>query len=441
MDKILSALSKIFERHRIVFWYDDDKELRADFEALDLPGIKKIELQNNEFQVKYRILRENPKQKFLLYHEGPKPDPLNNWLLDVLLSQGEFCADQASLYLSELELGPEFADLVRDHVEFFNAVKRRESLKNLLRKTDSHNIIRINMMAVCCGSDPRIDTILENLLSELASERQDKFNLLVKCGLEPFFWEQLNRHYGYESKTKSIRDFVIELFKSCLGMELGRTATLAGDAVIFLRRWKDSIRHCASFEHFSEYCSDILSVEQDLQKCDFRSLQNIDYFRLIDQKIISELVRSVADRTISAGECAMIVRNRRQSHWYEEFRDLYEAVEFAAQFIHTLNELDMRMDTLSNGIERYTSSWYRLDQLYRKFIYHSRFFGMTSLLELLSTQTEDLYTNNFLLPLNDGWQRIVDTCQNWSAFPHVQQKQFYESYNKPFLSKNKKVFV
>ncbi|OGR00104.1 MAG: TIGR02687 family protein [Deltaproteobacteria bacterium RIFOXYD12_FULL_50_9] len=441
MDKITQAVSKIFERHRIVFWYDKDKELRADFEALDLTDIEKIELQNNEFQIKYHILRENPKQRFLLYHEGPQPEPLNNWLLDVLLSQGEFCTDQASLYLSELELGPEFADLVRNHLEFFNAIKRREALKNLATKNDTHNHIRLNMMAVCAGSDPRIDSILENLLSELASERQDKFNLLAKCGLESFLWEQLNRHYGYTSETKSILDFVIEMFKSCFGMELGKTATLSGDAVIFLRRWKDSIRHCPAFEYFSEYCADILAVEQDLLKCDFKGLQGIDYFRLIDKKIISDLVRSVANRTISAGECAMIVRNRRQSHWYKEFHHLYEAVEFAAHFIHTLNELDMRMDSLANGIDRYSGSWYRLDQLYRKFIYHSRKSGMISLLELLATQIEDLYNNNFLLQVNDSWQKIVDTPQNWSAISHVHQKQFYEKHIKPFLVKNKKVFV
>ena len=87
---ITAALLKQFEKHRIVFWYDDKKELRSDFESLDLPGIEKIELTNNEFGVKYRILREQPNQKFLLYREGPALEPLNNWLLDVQLSHTEF---------------------------------------------------------------------------------------------------------------------------------------------------------------------------------------------------------------------------------------------------------------------------------------------------------------------------------------------------------------
>ena len=65
-DRIASALNRQFDRHRIVFWYDAKKELRRDFEAVDLPGVEKIELVNNEFGVKYRILREQPEQKFLL---------------------------------------------------------------------------------------------------------------------------------------------------------------------------------------------------------------------------------------------------------------------------------------------------------------------------------------------------------------------------------------
>ena len=48
-DRIAQALSRLFERHRIVFWYDAEQELRNEFEALSLPGIEKLELSNNEY--------------------------------------------------------------------------------------------------------------------------------------------------------------------------------------------------------------------------------------------------------------------------------------------------------------------------------------------------------------------------------------------------------
>lgn len=112
-DRIAQALTKLFDRHRIVFWYDAKQELRDDFEALFLPGIEKLELTNNEFGIKYRILREQPEQNFLLYRDGPQPDELDNWLLDVQLAHGEFRTDQVAIWLSELELGLEFATWCR----------------------------------------------------------------------------------------------------------------------------------------------------------------------------------------------------------------------------------------------------------------------------------------------------------------------------------------
>lgn len=137
MDRIIQALTRIFDKHRIVFWYDAKKELRKEFEALSLPGISKVELNNNEFGIKYRVLREQPEQKFLVYHEGAQPEDINNWLLDVQLAHGEFRTDQAGIWLSELDLGPEFADIFHAHDEFFNAAKRREGLKRLLADDDT----------------------------------------------------------------------------------------------------------------------------------------------------------------------------------------------------------------------------------------------------------------------------------------------------------------
>ena len=132
-DRIAQALGKLFERHRIVFWYDDKQELRGDYDGLALPGVEKIELTNNEMAVKYRLLREQPQDKFLLYHAGPEPEELDNWLLDVQLAHGQFRTDQVALWLSELELGMEFMEVVQEHSEFFKAAKRKEKLKTQLK--------------------------------------------------------------------------------------------------------------------------------------------------------------------------------------------------------------------------------------------------------------------------------------------------------------------
>jgi len=100
----ISILSRLFETHRLVFWYDTEKSLGEEFEALTLPDVEKLVIDNNEFGIKVRVLHEQPAKKFLLYHRGPRPEDEANWLLDLLLANTEFCTDEASLILSDLGL-------------------------------------------------------------------------------------------------------------------------------------------------------------------------------------------------------------------------------------------------------------------------------------------------------------------------------------------------
>ena len=460
-NRIAQALSRLFERHRIVFWYDAGEELRDEYEALRLPGIEKLELTNNEYGIKYRLLREEPERKFLLYHEGPAPADLDNWLLDVQLAHGEFRTDQVAIWLSELDLGLEFTEVVQAHAEFFQAIKRKASLKKLLQANDTASQIRLKMLAVCTGSDSRLDAIVEQLLDELAIDSGklsvenpgERFRLLQRCKLDSFFWEQMKRHYGYESSEPSIRDFAIKLFKDCYFQNFSdhhspSTNRLSSDALVFLKRWKDSRQLERGFETLSAECAEVLGIEQDLAKRDFRKLIELDYFRLIDQKIISDLVRVVTGRTVSSGEVAVWVRQRRQGHWYREYRHLYEAVDYAAQFQEKLSVVSDQWTeqatadwSLGTWVQRYAETWYQLDQLYRKFIFHVRMSGQASLMGSLTEQIENLYSNNYLLKLGDRFQTVVDAASMWEASPVRRQKEFFEHWVRPFLRRENKVCV
>ncbi|SDY62656.1 BREX-1 system phosphatase PglZ type A [Nitrosomonas halophila] len=452
--RIAQALTKLFDRHRIIFWYDAKQELRGDFEALQLPGVEKLELVNNEYGVKYRILREQPEQMFLLYRDGPQPADLDNWLLDVQLAHGEFRADQIAIWLSELALDLAFTDIVQTHAEFFQAARRMDALKKLLKGDDTAGRIRLKMLAVCAGSEPRMDAIVEQLLDEssqlsaASDQLGEKYRLVQRCKLDDYLWEQMRRIYGYLSDDPSIRDFVIQLFKDCYFRNFTDNCTLTADSLIFLKRWKDSRQFEDGFETLSGECAEVLGIERDLAKRDFRELIELDYFRLIDQKIISELVRAVASRTVSSGDVSLWVRQRRQGHWYREYRHLYEAVDYAAQFKEKLSVMDGQWSEpatenwpLATWVERYTQSWYQLDQLYRKFTYHVRMSGQASLMSHLTGQIENLYSNNYLLKLGDRFQSCADAAAKWDAFPVRKQKDFFRLKVQPFLRKENKVCV
>jgi len=443
VDKVTQAITRLFEKHRIVFWYDAENELRSDFESLSIADVKKIELNRNEYGLKYQILREATSQKYLLYQEGPRPPDLENWLLDVLLSQGEFRADRVSMLLSDLGLGPEFWDLVQEHEAFFRAKPRLESLKQRLDPSDSHSVIRAKMLAICVNSDADsgIESILKALFQELAEERNEKFSLVERFGLDQFLWKELKQQFGYSSSTPALRDLMIELFKSSYATSLQDEASLTNDALVFLNSWKDSQRFKPSFEALSHEAADILGIAADLQTREFSELIEIDQFRLIDQKILSELVRRVADRTLSANECDRIIWHRRNTHWYPEFSHVYDAIQRASLFLSELDSVDLSVNSLVDGVRKYASTWYRLDQLYRKFTFHAKRSKQTSLLETLIDQVERHYSNSYLLQVNDQWQQVIDGIETWDATPIHSQREFFEIWVGNFLHNNIKVAV
>lgn len=441
-ERINQALVKLFKKYRIVFWYDDEESLREEFDAFHLPEVDKVEIANNEFGLKYRLLREQPTQKFLLFKSGPQPEDRDNWLLDVQLAHTDFRTDKASLWLTELELPYEFRPIVNCHEFFFNSAKRRDQLKDRVTKTDTATQICIKMLGVCADSDSRIDSVLENLLEELAFDSISKrYELIAKCGLDQFMWEQVGKAYQYKSNAPSVKDFAIELFKSCYQMELGGTGKLDNEALVFLKRWKDSRTHEKTFETLSDRFSEVLGIHNDLQRRELKQLAEIDYFRLIDQRVLSELASKVLDRTISAGECTQVIRLRRHGHWYREYADLYEAVGYAAELLHALNTLSLDLTSIEQGVAAYVSVLYKIDQVYRKFIYHSVRAGQATFFGPLNQQVCKLYTNSFLLPLGDRWQELIDKLERWSLPGQRHQTDFYKSYVGRVLDKNNKVYV
>lgn len=440
-ERIVKALKKLFERHRIVFWYDKKRELRAEFDAIDIFDVEKIEILNNEFGIKYRVLRECPTQKFLLFHDGPQPDDLNNWLLDILLANGEFHADQNAIWLSEMDLGHEFIRIVEEHTIFFNIAKRRETLKKILAKGDTENRILLKMIAICVNTEPQLDEIIVSLLEEYSRQKNEKFDLILQCGLDTLLWQQMNRHYGYESSTPGMRDFAIKLFKSCYDMGIGNTGSLTTDSLVFLKRWKDGRYNQEAFNLISSQCAKDLKIKEELEQCDYRDIVEIDYFSLIDRKITKSLIEMVEKRTISVSDCEVIVRQRRLSHWYDENEDIYLAILHAAEFLHAIDESDLNMSSLTDGIQRYTRIWSRIDYLYRKFIYHTKKCSQITFFDKLNDMVENHYSTSYLLKLNDNWQQYVDECIEWEADPVLMQRRFYNKKINEIINSNQKVYV
>ena len=275
MKRIHDSLQRVFQRHRLVFWYDATGEWAETFKAYPDATVAKLSVAGNEFGTKVRIVRDpNPEAKFLIYVPTARPVDADNWLLDLLLQGYEYKADKASLALQDVGLPHDFLHLAEDHAPYFTSAKRVDALRELIHKDDQSPEIRLKMMAVLAGTAVEVDALLLQFLS--GNEEVKLLDPASECfgsaDLVSPFWREVERLFGYASATPSVRDFAVSLFRGA--NPLDGQVTLHPHAKVFLQRWKDSQAHSISFRQWSH------QMESELQIA--TALGGLDAHRRLD---------------------------------------------------------------------------------------------------------------------------------------------------------------
>jgi uncharacterized protein (TIGR02687 family) len=92
-------------------------------------------------------------------------------------------------------------------------------------------------------------------------------------------------------------------------------------------------------------------------------------------------------------------------------------------------------------LDRYTTQWFRIDQLYRQFTYARRTFEGPHPLDPLREQVEKRYTNKFVYELGNAFQQQVDTTERWASATFHSQRSFYGDYVEQLVRDDKKAVV
>lgn len=440
-DRIQAGLERSFRKHRIVFWHDPETRFREDFDAITIPGVTKAEVAKNEFMLKHRLIREAPRDNFLVYRPGPVPADAENWLLDLEMGQGVFLADRGALLLMELGLPPRFSDLVETHAKFFEAKARTDRLKAMIEETDNAARIRLKMIAVCAGTPAALDAVLEALLAELARDDDKLIGLITRSGLEPHLWDEVRSLYAYQEKTPSVGGLAQALFWGTYMMELDEPSPLTQEALVLMGRWRHDTRHKEAFQRLSDRYAEALAIPADLAGRPLDRLVRMAQFEAIDQQVLRALIKGVLDRDIPHERVEEAVRERRGSLWWPTYEDLYEAVRFASDLQRRVADVPIPAMTMRTGFDAYATGWFQIDQIYRKFVLHAGRTLHRDLVAGLAERVENLYSNSFLMPLNDAWQRAIDADPSWKIDHVVGQRRFYEQHVAPIRNKGAKVIV
>lgn len=447
--RIKEALLRAFNQYRIVFWDDKKGRLQDEYDALDLPEVIKIKIDNNEFSVKYRILVLEKEHKFLIYRPKGEPDEKENWLLDVQLASYKFVAEQDTLLCYELGLDPKFAGFLKKYEFFFNRKEQREKLASAIsgnssNETEEDLILKMIGILSPLRKADSFFTILQSLLAEEFKQRENHtiYPPDVCLQMEKEIMQKLKTTFNYQASKLSLYDFVLKAFDDKLKRQLGEKSELSNEIEMFIDSWKDSKNYEDNFNQWTIKVADDLELQERFDKLDFGTLIEIDYFRNIDEMILIKLRDEISNDLISDIDVGRILDIRRNKNWWKKYKFCYETAYAASRFKQHIKNVNLSMSSIEDAVTKYKENWFEVDQLYRKFNLHCRNDKISELFADLKINIDNLYSNEYLRPLAQKFSAILNSDGYWGDFKATAyQANFFEKFVKPFIDRNNKIVV
>ena len=500
IEKLAEGIKKKLEQGRIVFWHDPEQSFIDDLPELtqqletEVSDLSVVNLADvSVFGTKKRIELDEPTRKFVLYSPEAAPTVENDWLFDIRKYSPEFYADQSAILITELGLQ---RMSLRNHINqrkaFFASKKRVSDLQKRLTGEEDEIQLDLCMMAVVTKSESNgLESILFSLFEHYAEvvltpevheenagdgesdQRLPLLQQLAKYELDTTLFAVLGKVYGYESKTPSVKEFVLRLFctelfsqiqgndadKNWLKNHVLKTNSGRATANTLMSAWRDSKRHSSAYETVAHELERLLALSHQLDKLAPAALLECETFEAIEQRIIRGLVQELlaANERMAANsdraDFEATLSRRLLAHWPQskpEYADIYQALRYGELLLHlrhTHNQ-GFHFDSAKAMYSAYTEDLYQFDQAYRLFneyAHHVQSKG-ADILRALDDEVERIYSNWYLTQAGMAWDALLEKenrMENWHLPGVVNQYDFYEKQIKARLDSTqmKRIFV
>jgi uncharacterized protein (TIGR02687 family) len=458
-EKIASALDYHFDKHRVVFWYDDGGKLKDVYEAYTVPEDgEKAEIDNNEFKLKHRMLKEKPEKKFLVYSYSSKPQDEGNWLLDLNLANFVFASNEAAMVQQELEVPDSLLPLIREHLPYFkNVHDRLTPLRSTLRPNmETEETLLLAMMAVLCGNTREsrerkkdfTEIILYVFLDTLIGKNPSVWAEIEKYALHEVFWKNVKTEFGYSADTPTIEGFACYLFQTVFDFQLGRIQSgQARYMFTTVDTWRKHQDYKQDVQELLDKMEKELNIAHEVETIgNIDDLVRLDIFKEVDRQIFSRLLEGILHDKIESSRALEVIERRRETYWYKSgnsdrlifhYRTLYYYLRFTEKLLST----SLTFSSVDEGWRRYREEYYELDGDYRRFLFTCYESESTTLFSGLLDKINDRYTEAYLQPLADAWQQALDGETEKMILDTHRMSLFFRKHMEQYLRKDRSVFL
>lgn len=457
LEEIFSKEPMEGKTRNLVFWYDDEGEFAEDIGELRLDNAKILKLDsNNSFYIKYLLEKEDTESNYLLYSPISRPMPRENWLLDILKYNEDFSTDKATLIMKDFKVEDlSLRNVFKGYLKFFGNKERYRKFASFHIDKFTKDKVDIGVLSTLCRL-PVSD--FEQVLKKILIEGLDKENKYLKK-IENFgdidaLWNLIEKRYGYTYEDRSLEKLMIMLLTSHLSYSLEENlpstwedyiSAKRSDAIVFVSNFMNHSTHGKDFDSLADKIEETLNVKGYLEKWDIDKYIECDTFRAFDEAIMDRIKGNLLEGIGEFDRYRKIINKRRISHWFEIYRNEYEALYFAIGLLEMEKKMDgaIKPQTAHDLIKAYTKEYYFMDYFYRKFYFHYDRITDKDPFEKLAERIENTYTHWYLNELSIKWSAAVqeEMLEDYSLVGIKQQSNFYQDFVSPFIRNDERVFV
>lgn len=429
-------------KQRLVFWQDVPGSYREALGSLTIADVAIVDATDTELATKRRVLRDEPRSRFVIYRAGEEPEPTEDLIYDLMLRSARFSCSEEGVWAEECGVPAELAGTLADHAAFFNSRERASALaQSKLPKgtiTDLERAMAAATLGIREGTTRDVARAMaRRLVAELSRGKDEGLRAVTAAGLADTLWRTLEAELGYRVPAGSVpspQDLALRLVEGTLGdlvedpyqmtpSEAARVvAGLAANA-----RTKDAYEWMCT-----EYGSTAFSFIPE-STLSYDSLAGIQHIPQADQWMLTELAKDVTDGAIDLKTSEVVVARRVGAPCAMAYEHHYATVLSLLRCNEALKRYESQVHgamTMAELMDGYVRGWHEADRFYRELHLHYGYvsqgrFGL-SLADAIGAM-EARY-DAFLSDCAARWQEHLLDEGPWPTRGLPSQMDFYRNF-------------
>ena len=444
-------------KRNIIFWYDADGEFIEEINELELDNAKILHFtENNSFYIKFLLEKEDTESNYLIYSPSPKPQPRENWILDIEKYSSEFSTDKATVIMRDLGVKDEtLRGVFKKYMKFFGNKERYKRFASYNLDSFTEEKVHIGVISSICRL-PMVDFELavKNLLMEEVEDENKYMDEITKFGDADAFWNLIEKRYGYHLEEKRLEQLMIMFLVTDLTYNLeSKIPTIwekyisskKAEAIVFINHFMNHSVDSEIYNQIADEMEQKLNIKDYIKKWNIEDYLQCDTFKIFDEEIIHWLIKNMVDNIGEYERYRKIINRRRTAHWFNKLSHEYDTIYFAMEILRLENELQkiIKGSTAFEVVDNYTKTYFLFDLFYRKFyLSFDRIENKEDFTEL-SQIVENTYNHWYLEELSMKWSNRVEEelIKDIRIDGLVKQQDFYKHYIASHISNEERVFV